>query len=167
MGSCVDETLGYHCECSEGYENAAADSGLDSCVAKTCEDTPSVEHASPTDLPKLTYRDTLTYTCETGYSLDGTVSGAISFTAECTADTSITGVEECRPVECGATASVERATVDKTTLVFPEEAVYTCETGYTLTGTATGTDSFTTSCTSEGIITETMECKPISCGKPP
>jgi len=168
MGVCVDETLGYHCECSDGYENSAAgELGLDSCIAKTCEETPAVDNASPTNLPKLTFRDTLVYTCHTGYSLDGSVSGAISFSAECTADTTISGVQACQPVSCGSTAMVERTTVDKTTLVFPEEAEYTCEVGYTLTGTATGTDSFTTSCTSEGIITDPMECKPISCGKPP
>jgi len=167
-GSCVDETSTYSCSCHDGYENPEKEeNGLDSCVPKTCDPPPAVDFAKPTDLPKMTYKDTLTYTCEVGYTLDGTITGKIFFVAECGADQTVSGVEECKPVECGETSAVEHAVVDKTSLVFPEEAKYTCEEGYTLTGTATGTVAFKSQCKADAVITDPLACLPVVCGTPP
>jgi len=168
MGICVDETLTYKCECTSGYENPEMNEhGVDSCVPITCDHTSHVEHAKPSHIPKLSFEDKLVYTCETGYTLDGTADGAISFTAECNADKSVSGLEECKPIECGSTESVEHATVNISSLVFGEEAEYSCGEGYTVTVTVSGTNAFVVGCNSEGVISDTLECLPVSCGIPP
>jgi len=167
MGVCVDETLAYKCECNEGYENAEPGEGTDSCVAVTCEPAPLVEHATPTHQPKLTYTDHLDYHCESGYTLDGTAAGHITFQVECGADATYSGAEECHAVECGSTASVDHATKDVDSLVFPEFATYECDEGYTVTGTVAGSIDFEVECTAEGSLTAPFECLPILCGAPP
>jgi len=168
MGTCVDETSGYHCDCHSGYENVGVGFWeLDSCVPITCVRAPVIDHALPTTIPKMIFEDTLHYTCATGYTIDGTVNGAISFTVTCEADTNISNIQECRPVECGATAVVSQSTVDMASLVYLEEATYTCDTGHTVTGTPTGLSSFSVSCGADGVITDTMDCFPVSCGNPP
>jgi len=167
MGVCVDETLTYRCECNEGYESPPAGEGTDSCVAITCETAPHVAHATPTTQPKLTYLDTLNYFCEGGYTLDGTNTGHITFQIECQADATLAGVEECHPVECGSTVSVDKAEVDLSSLVYPEVATYQCEEGYTVTGTVAGSSDFQVECSSAGMLTEPFECLPVECGTAP
>jgi len=167
MGVCIDETLAYKCQCNEGYENPEAGAGTDSCIPVTCGSAPLVEHATPTSQPKLTYLDHMDYFCESGYTLDGTASGHITFKIDCQADESYAGVEECHPVECGSTASVEHATKDVDSLVYPEFATYECDAGYTVTGTAAGSAEFEVECSAEGTLTAPFECMPILCGVAP
>jgi len=168
MGECVDEVSAYHCDCHDGHENVA--SGyyeLDSCAPITCAVAPVIDHALPTTIPKLIFEDTLHYTCATGYTTDGAVNGHISFTVACEANTSISNIQECKPVECGATAVVALSTVDMESLTYLEEATYSCDTGHTVTGTPTGLSSFTVSCGVDGVISDHMDCLPVSCGNPP
>jgi len=60
MGTCVDETSGYHCDCHDGHENVGVGFWeLDSCVPITCARAPVIDHALPTTIPKMIFEDTL------------------------------------------------------------------------------------------------------------
>jgi len=168
MGTCEDETSGYSCDCHAGHENVAVGlAELDSCTAITCARAPVIDNALPLTIPKMIFEDTLSYTCLTGYTTDGAVDGHINFVVECDADTTISNIQECTPINCGATAVVSLSTVDMESLTYLEEATYTCDAGHTVTGTPTGLSSFTVSCGVDGVITDHMDCHPISCGTPP
>ena len=104
-----------------------------------------------------THADTHEYNCITGYSLDGKFDGEIAFFVECQADGETTKPKTCKPVECGEVKSVEHATVDATSLVFEEEATYTCTEGYTVTGSHVGSNEFVVSCEPSGAITAAGE----------
>merc|ERR1719428_379199 len=166
-GACHDETLKYKCECDEGYKNEDDEDGLDTCTPVICGEPPEIADAStPMKGVKIPFPDSVTFSCMSGFSLDGTNTGATSFDITCEADKSFSGEKECQPIKCGETATVEKATVNATELKFPEVAGYTCDKGYTTSGMANGMKKFSTACTAEGMITETEECKPVRCGKP-
>jgi hypothetical protein len=169
VGTCVDEIEKYKCDCATGYENEIREEdGLDSCIAVVCGAPPSVEHAHCAEEGlKLSFTDTAAYTCDAGYSVDGTALGKIGFDIECQADMTFTATKECKAIDCGAVPTVNHTTSDVTSLKFPEQAKYTCEEGYALGGLASGSKTFSVSCTAQGVITETEACLPVACGVPP
>eukprot|EP00746_Dinoflagellata_sp_MGD_P162459 gnl/MRDRNA2_/MRDRNA2_90034_c0_seq1.p1 gnl/MRDRNA2_/MRDRNA2_90034_c0~~gnl/MRDRNA2_/MRDRNA2_90034_c0_seq1.p1 ORF type:complete len:2893 (+),score=610.94 gnl/MRDRNA2_/MRDRNA2_90034_c0_seq1:209-8680(+) len=166
-GKCVDETLKYKCECDEGYKNEDDEDGLDTCTPVICGEPPELADATtPLKGIKIPFPDIVPFSCVSGFSLDGTNTGASSFELTCEADKSFSGEKECEAIKCGETETVENAKVNVTELKFPEVAGYTCEKGYTTSGMANGMKKFSVSCTADGMITDVEECKPVRCGKP-
>jgi CUB/sushi domain-containing protein len=166
-GTCDDDTSTYKCSCKDGYEMVKTDQGLEACTPVVCEAPGLLEHTQSSSETHMVFGDVLVYTCDTGYTLNGEASGDISFEVECKSDATTTSPQTCEPINCGNTVDVEHAEKDATSLVFPEEATYTCETGYTLTGSLTGTQTFTVQCDSDGSISDTLTCLPVACGIAP
>jgi hypothetical protein len=166
-GKCVDEIEKYKCECDEGYKNEEDEDGMDTCTPVICGEPPEIADATtPMKGIKIPFPDLVTFSCKSGFSLDGTVIGATSFDIKCEADKSFSGEKECQAIKCGETATVENAKANATELKFPDVAGYTCDKGYTTSGMANGMTKFSTKCTAEGDITDAESCKPIRCGKP-
>jgi len=165
-GECVDEVNGYTCNCHEGYE-ASDDDGQEVCKPIECNAPPHIDHSGPASIPKLVYMGTVDYTCKPGYTTDAKVDGGTSFTGTCGADKEVSGLEECKAIECGSTQTVNHGKVDKSSLVFKEEAKYSCDEGHTTTGAATGPKHFEVSCQADGTISDVLDCVRISCGLPP
>eukprot|EP00428_Durinskia_dybowskii_P057310 CAMPEP_0170323550 /NCGR_PEP_ID=MMETSP0116_2-20130129/62586_1 /TAXON_ID=400756 /ORGANISM="Durinskia baltica, Strain CSIRO CS-38" /LENGTH=688 /DNA_ID=CAMNT_0010576475 /DNA_START=414 /DNA_END=2476 /DNA_ORIENTATION=+ len=84
------------------------------------------------------YGESVTYTCNMGYTLDGTVDGLDQATLFAGADGRWAGeTPRCLPVVCGAPPSVEHASINGTapgTLNFDSAPVqYVCDPGYSTT----------------------------------
>merc|ERR1719329_454079 len=72
----------------------------------------------------------------------------------------LVGSAECTPVVCGVPVDTLHAKHPYTSVVFPQEAHYTCDLGYTLDQTAHGRKSFITECQANATFTPKQECKP-------
>jgi len=181
-GKCVDGTLEYKCECESGYENFAFGAiiegemlggeptpALDSCQPVTCSAVPEREHAtSPMVERKISYLQEATYTCDAGYTLDASPHGATSFSITCQADKQHSAFSDCLPINCGEPAAVEHATRDSAgALTFGTTSVFTCDSGYSPTASASAAKSFDVTCTASGALTEAMSCLPVNCHIPP
>ena len=57
-------------------------------------------------------------------------------------------------VKCGDVQTVEHATANATSLAFPQQASYTCEGGYSETGTVLGVSELFVACEFFGVITD-------------
>jgi hypothetical protein len=57
--------------------------------------------------------DPVAYTCEEGYSLDGSFGGDITFTVACLADKSFAEAPTCMPVKCGPAPAVAFSSVEE------------------------------------------------------
>ncbi len=97
--------------------------------------------------------DTVTYACNAGFTLTG------STTATCQTNGSWTAAPKCVPTSCGtAPPAPANGTVTAPTSSAPGGTVtYTCNTGFTLTGSATGT------CQLDNTWTAAPTCVPDSC----
>eukprot|EP00450_Noctiluca_scintillans_P001620 CAMPEP_0194485878 /NCGR_PEP_ID=MMETSP0253-20130528/6727_1 /TAXON_ID=2966 /ORGANISM="Noctiluca scintillans" /LENGTH=1972 /DNA_ID=CAMNT_0039325899 /DNA_START=10 /DNA_END=5925 /DNA_ORIENTATION=+ len=135
---------------------------VSSCHPLKCT-VPSVANS---ELPKgdFFYGETVTFACNEGYSVDGRASGSTSLSAVCGADGEVNAVGECKPISCGEPTFVQNSVVDNKEYVFPEIAAYECQTGYTTTGLASGSTTFTSACGATGILGSTSFCRAVSCG---
>jgi len=79
----------------------------------------------------------------------------------------LVGTAECTPVVCGVPADTIHAKHPYTSVVFPNEAHYTCDLGYTLDQKGHGPKSFFTNCQANATFTPTQDCKPVICGACP
>ena len=156
----------YTCECREGYEPQRSVIGFEGCMPVPCFPPEDVEHVIVIvkNNVKLVYKDVLDYSCETGYTLDGKFDGEIHWSVECQANWRATEPKTCQAVQCGSPVAVTHAHVNTSSLVFPQAAKYTCDEGYTVTGSYTGSQEFTVRCESDCRITDASECLPVSCG---
>jgi len=110
----------------------------------------------------------ITYECVEGFTVDGTVSGAISIKSSCAADgTFRKEFDGCLAIKCGKPPEVEfaRTEVENETY-FPTAVSYTCDNGYSVDGTALGDTTISRACESTGWEGPEL-CKPVSCGAPP
>eukprot|EP00929_Paragymnodinium_shiwhaense_P017573 TRINITY_DN126_c0_g1_i2.p1 TRINITY_DN126_c0_g1~~TRINITY_DN126_c0_g1_i2.p1 ORF type:complete len:3378 (+),score=908.37 TRINITY_DN126_c0_g1_i2:86-10135(+) len=169
-GKCIDELLGYKCECDSGYEVTTGETGEqdanagEACTPVVCGQPPAVTNGiTPKASVKLFYTDDAEFTCAVGYTTNGKADGNDNFMVRCEADEKFSGVEECKPVECGDTLTIEKSKKDKESLVFPEIAKYTCEKGYE---TYDGHKKFEVACSELGSLSEPEKCTAVSCGRP-
>eukprot|EP00928_Gymnodinium_smaydae_P007356 TRINITY_DN12653_c0_g3_i2.p1 TRINITY_DN12653_c0_g3~~TRINITY_DN12653_c0_g3_i2.p1 ORF type:complete len:1803 (-),score=176.54 TRINITY_DN12653_c0_g3_i2:449-5857(-) len=164
-GTCKDLVNDYTCECDEGYELTVKDDEK-LCTRVECGMAPEVEHAAA-PAAKATFEDTVEYTCDAGYSVDGLANGDTSFSITCLASRAFSPAKQCKPVACGEPPAARFAEVVSVQLVFPKVARYQCAEGYTTDGNANGNTSFEISCTATGQLTALMECLPVMCGPAP
>ncbi|XP_065182095.1 beta-2-glycoprotein 1-like [Sycon ciliatum] len=92
------------------------------------------------------YPDSVQYTCDTGYWLDGPT------TANCTSDGTLTTTPKCKVTSCDVIPPVH-GSASSLSIHYPDSVVYTCDTGYSLDGPTTA------NCTSDGTLTATPQCK--------
>jgi hypothetical protein len=135
----------------------------DSCKPVNCGSVPTVNFCSP-DKNTAVYGDSIKYTCDEGYTIDGTGNGQNHFSITCEADQRLTDVGECQKVTCGAPDAQPNADRDPSALFYKDVVTVTCHTGYTLTGNADGDGSYTRECKKDGEITEQKDCKQVACG---
>lgn len=140
-GECIDEHMGYHCECQSGFEvqeveGAPMCGNIDDCGdcgAGTCEDLVN----------------DFTCHCPSGYEL----------------------VEDpektCSPVLCGDPPAVEFAVRPDGKMFFLSNVEYACGAGTSLDATAVGLTSFIVDCSASKAFVGAKECKKIECGTPP
>jgi len=166
-GSCIDGLLEYKCKCTEGYENVETSNGHDSCAPVMCSALPVKEHAhSRLQTQKLTYGQSALYTCDDGYTLDGTVSGKKTFKVECTAQATNSGLEnDCMPVQCESGKDVKHAeVVGEKQVRYGEAVLYQCDVGTTTNGQVAGSSNFSVPCLTTGKLGVYESCELITCG---
>jgi hypothetical protein len=137
------------------------------CLNVACGFAPSLNFATIDTSASLVYLDVATYTCDTGYSLDGQFGGATSFTRSCQSDGTFTATQTCMPVTCGAPPTVGNAAWPTAPRVFMETAKYDCAAGYSVNGTYGAAIDFTITCESNGQFSGVGVCDPVMCGAPP
>jgi hypothetical protein len=149
--------------------------GPEDCLPVNCGHTHSAPHADMSPpLVELHYDEELTYTCETGYTMDSQVGGPNSFKVNCLANGSQTPMDHCLPIECGipepTSGSGEFATyvaARSGTLVFQDVARIVCDVGYSLDQSAQPVMAeYEVSCLSNGTFGYLKKCKPVLCGVP-
>jgi hypothetical protein len=176
MGVCKDLIGTYTCICPGGYYVGVGDDDMKTCLPVMCSElTPVVEHSKlqtshsgPVLFPK-----TLTYKCDSGYSMDGTpAQSRRSFQVQCKSDGMLHGLAECQPVSCGTAAVIEHthllspdSSVDS--IDYLESAKYECDHGYALGGIPDGEVKFTTDCMANGVLGDPAVCEPVVCGHAP
>jgi hypothetical protein len=139
------------------------------CLAVKCGECPPFEYTKPAEEKDLRfYNQKCSYECEYGYTLDQTPQGQTKFSTTCKADGNFTKPKVCMPVSCGAPPPLGFAKVvgEGKIKVYKETVDYECNTGYTLSGTADGGKTQTSTCEGTGAYSALKPCKPVLCGYP-
>uniref|UniRef100_A0A2K6EQD9 Sushi, von Willebrand factor type A, EGF and pentraxin domain-containing protein 1 n=1 Tax=Propithecus coquereli TaxID=379532 RepID=A0A2K6EQD9_PROCO len=154
-------------QCNKGYtlagdkESSCLASGSWSHFPPVCE---LVQCSSPESinngnyiLSGLTYLSTASYSCESGYSLQG------PSTIECTASGSWDRAPPtCHLVFCGEPPAIKDAVITGSNFTFGNTVTYTCKEGYTLAGPDT------IECLANGKWSgSNQQCLAVSCDEPP
>ncbi|XP_051818518.1 sushi, von Willebrand factor type A, EGF and pentraxin domain-containing protein 1 [Antechinus flavipes] len=153
--------------CNKGYklfgekESFCLANGVWSHSPPTCE---LVKCPSPQDvingkyvLNGLTYLSTTTYSCDSGYSLQG------PSVIECKATgTWNPAPPVCELVFCGDPPAIKDAFIEGNNFTFGNTVTYKCKEGHTLVGTET------IECLASGVWSENdQQCLAVSCDEPP
>ncbi len=150
-GTCTESGTTYSCACDAGFAGTNCDQGDRDGQAVACSDP--VTLANGTIAPaSVAPNESLTYACNAGFTLNG------SATRTCNADGTLTGTAPtCTAVSCSATAPTN-GSVDATTTTYGLTVTYSCDAGYTLSGTATRT------CNADGTLSDVAPtCMPVTC----
>jgi len=141
-------------------------SALGSCQRVTCGAPPVAVHQSrgKSAQASAVFEDELTYTCDTGYTLDGEPGGPKKYGVVCESTGAFSPTRQCLPVNCGTPPAMDFATVPSADVRYTHSATYTCNQGYSTDGFANGARTFTRACEPAGHFAEGGSCKPISCG---
>jgi CUB/sushi domain-containing protein len=123
------------------------------CVIANCSALSNPAGGS-VSAPTLTYGSTATYTCNNGYTLNGTP------TRTCQANATWSGAAPtCDPKDCGAPPTPTHGSVSAPKTTLGQVATYSCSSGYTLSGAMTRT------CQADQTWSaSTPTCVPVDCG---
>jgi hypothetical protein len=102
-----------------------------------------------------------------GYTLDGKAGGPKEFTINCQGDGTFTEPLMPLPVECGVAGTLPHCNNQGIARTYHQNAVYTCEMGYSTDGKASGLKEFETLCHADGAFEKHDGCQPVKCGTPP
>merc|ERR1719313_329195 len=75
----------------------------------------------------------------------------------------------CAAKNCGKPPKIDNAKQAKQEIVYPHEAVYQCNEGFSIDADAKGNKTFPMPCQSSGTFYKDpakQKCKPVNCGKP-
>ena len=144
------------------------------CVPVQCELIRPANTIQALIPSSLRYRESFSFACIKGTSVDG-VAGVPGFlTAVCTAegiikyDPSMT--TGCKKISCGVPPVKARATYLSTIdhVRYGSAAMYKCDENYNSDGTLSGSDTLQVACLSNGQFMENpSDCQPILCPDPP
>ena len=147
--------------CVDGYADS---DGV--CVVVDCGTAPAAPaNARLTGLTGTQYGELVNYRCDEGHTTSAEFGGPVDVSRRCGA----AGAWEspsgaCQPVRCGANpAPVPNASlqsVDRTT--YGGQAIYSCESGYVVTGT--GAPGYTLTCNATGSWGSEPTCELVDCG---
>mmetsp|Transcript_93048 Transcript_93048/g.233888 ORF Transcript_93048/g.233888 Transcript_93048/m.233888 type:complete len:1923 (-) Transcript_93048:10-5778(-) len=183
-GNCTDYINSYTCSCDVGYR-ITMQGDNETCAPVSCGVERDFAHASSSKELKSVDFDTPPWVvqCDVGYTLDGTAGGVTSFTRQCTETGALTAAGVCKPINCGASKSIEYADMapNLAERYFDDGGVvYTCDEGHTLDARASGPASFRVKCVADGTITSVWSsgggeqeepgmksCKAVECGSLP
>jgi hypothetical protein len=183
-GKCVDLIGKYRCQCPSGFFEFEKD-GLKLCGARSKKlpvvdfsTHPEVNDAVPSNgqpewkKTHLWFPNTMKFTCDKGYSLNGKASGLTSFIMSLTTDGAWQEAPKaCKPVQCPSVREMNKAKPAGTGVKkFKDELKYTCDKGYTLDGQPKTLNTFTLMCSHDGtyVFTGTAQaCQPVTCGPRP
>jgi hypothetical protein len=119
------------------------------CAAVQCGSTPDKANARKSRT-SATYDQKTKYTCEHGYTTDGTPNGDTDFETTCQENGLYTEIPSCQPVGCGQPPEVANSMRPGGELTFSESVSFGCFEGYTMTGNAGGATSFALQCQHDG-----------------
>ncbi|XP_028910838.1 sushi, von Willebrand factor type A, EGF and pentraxin domain-containing protein 1 isoform X8 [Ornithorhynchus anatinus] len=153
--------------CNKGYNMVGGKEAL--CLASgTWSHSPPkcelVKCSSPQDivngkyiLSGVTYLSTASYSCNSGYSLQGTA------VLHCEASAQWNEVPpSCELVSCGPPPAIKDAATSRSNFTFGNKVTYTCKEGYTLVGPET------IECLANGKWSvSNQQCLAVSCDEPP
>jgi len=135
------------------------------CKRITCDDIPEVDNGK-TKVKKAKYNETVKYTCEKGYTIDGTAEGDAHFKVSCLVNGMLGQVSKCMPVTCGEPDEVANAHRPSGSMVFEDEVEYECHEGFTLDGKRDSETKFAVKCLKSGKFSKAKSCLPKICGAP-
>lgn len=145
-----------------------------SCQKITCglpKVFPLTNLTDPENVNKiLTYSDVVEYGCQTGHTIGGTPDGQTEFEIKCQADAQLSDPKVCEAVKCGEPPRLTKARAGiSASLFYGMSVMYQCDTGYTLSGSPHGANSFSLSCESDGKFSSLngIKCQPVSAGRLP
>ncbi len=150
-GVCTVVGAGYTCACAAGY------GGTNCGTPVQCSSGVSAPTNGGVSATSASYGNSVTYSCNSGYSL---ASG--SATRTCQADGTFSGTQPtCGAVTCSGAVAPQNGTVSASSATFGNNVTYACNSGYTVTGSASR------ACQANGTFAGTAPtCAPVNCGTP-
>ena len=159
-----NSTVSY--SCNTGYNLTGAASitcnatGLWSAPVPSCPPVSCGDPGTPNNGKKsssvYTYNSIISFQCDSGYLLSGPVS------LICLSNGLWNGpAPTCNPVNCGDPGTLTNGTRNGTVFTFNSTVLYSCDTGYTITGATSLT------CLSNGLWDESVpSCDIVNCSSP-
>ena len=134
------------------------------CYTVKCLNVPHIQHAEVQSLcNEGQEHDGCDIHCSKGYEV-------ATNTLKCQAVDSMrplgawVGAASCTPVSCGVPPDVEHTLHGSVAQHFPNAALYTCASGYSLDGLSTGVREFSVPCKADGSYdVSAARCQPITC----
>jgi len=169
VGKCKDLVNAWECKCPSGYEEVDDGQGP-TCKPKLCGVPDEVDNSATVpaeaQTAKAYYGAEFRYVCDSGYTLNGKVTGKDSFEVKCKANTKFSRTKKCEPVKCASAVKVTNAKPKKSSAVYKESIKYVCDAGYTVDGSTDGDDHFSVTCQTNGRFSTVSTCEPVRCGHP-
>jgi len=147
------------------------------CEPVKCGGAPSVPKSRPSIAGDAFFGQNLVYTCDVGYSLDGTPAGGTEFRRHCKKDggfSAIASEQPCKPMSGGNAPTISNAAMTEyagrpvtsfpPSVFYPEGLEYRCNWGYSSTGLRSGPTKITSRVNSIGQFWPALptECKKIT-----